>query len=276
MNGATMKMDRQFCIAFEPANAAVLRGLEQETAMTDIMIDVDEARRDLAAIFRWTAREGMHEGIANHFSCAVSNDGQQFLMNPFGIHFSKLKASDMVLVDAHNLTDELRERIDPTAWAIHGAMHRNNPQARCIVHLHSHYATALSALKSPVLPAVDQTTARFHNRVAIDSGFDGMGLGDEAERLSTLLGNKKMMMMGNHGYMTVADTPALAFDLAYHYERGCRTYMTALSTGQEISLLSDEVAEKTAQQWERYDAAHAQHLVAIRAILDEEEPEYRH
>ena len=51
MNGATMKMDRQFCIAFEPANAAVLRGPEQETAMTDIMIDVDEARRDLAAIF---------------------------------------------------------------------------------------------------------------------------------------------------------------------------------------------------------------------------------
>ena len=244
--------------------------------MTHFKIDMDEARRDMAAIFRWSAREGLHEGIANHFSCAVSDDGQMFLMNPFGIHFSKLKARDMVLVDARTLSDELRDKIDPTAWAIHGAMHRNNPQARCIVHLHSHYATALSVLKSPVLPAVDQTTARFHNRVAIDAGFDGMGLGEEGERLSRLLGNKQMMMMGNHGYMTVGDTPALAFDLAYHYERGCRTYITALSTGQELSVLSDAVAEKTAQQWERFDAANAQHLEAIRAILDEEEPEYRH
>ena len=116
--------------------------------MSTITTDLDEARRDLAAIFRWTAREGMHEGIANHFSYAVSDDGQMFLMNPFGIHFSKLKASDMLLVDARHLDDEIRPRIDATAWAIHGAMHRNNPQARCIVHLHSHYATALSAVLS--------------------------------------------------------------------------------------------------------------------------------
>ena len=244
--------------------------------MSDITTDLNEARRDLAAIFRWTAREGMHEGIANHFSYAVSDDGQMFLMNPFGIHFSKLKASDMLLVDARHLDDEIRPRIDATAWAIHGAMHRNNPQARCIVHLHSHYATALSAVKNPVLPAVDQTTARFHNRVAIDDGFDGMGLGDEAERLSTLLGNKMMMMMGNHGFMTVADSPALAFDLAYHYERGCRTYLTALASGLELSFLDDEVAEKTASQWEAYEGAPEKHLAALRSILDEEEPDYRH
>ena len=63
-------------------------------------------------------------------------------------------------------------------------MHRNNSQVRCIIYLHSKYATALSLLKAPSLPAVDQTTSRFHNRVAIDTGFDGMGLDDEAERLS--------------------------------------------------------------------------------------------
>ena len=132
--------------------------------MTSRAVDIDEAyiqnaRRDLAAIFRWTARENMHEGISNHFSFAVSDDGQMFLMNPYGIHFSKLKASDMLLVDARELDDSVRPHIDATAWAIHGAMHRNNPQARCIVHLHSHYATALSAVRSPILPAVDKTTA---------------------------------------------------------------------------------------------------------------------
>ncbi len=237
-------------------------------------VDVDAARRDLAAIFRWTARESMHEGIANHFSCAVSDDGQQFLMNPYGVHFSKMKASDLLLLDARKTPEDYGDRVDPTAWWIHGAMHRNNPQARCIVHLHSHYATALSALKDPTLPPVDQTTCRFFNRIALDTGFDGMGLDNEAERLSTLLGNKRMVMMGNHGFMTVAETPALAFDLAYFFERGCRTYMTALSTGAPLAILSDDVAEKTARQWEDYDKYVGKHLAAIHEILTEEEPEY--
>jgi ribulose-5-phosphate 4-epimerase/fuculose-1-phosphate aldolase len=237
-------------------------------------MDVDAARRDLAAIFRWTARESMHEGIANHFSCAVSDDGQQFLMNPYGVHFSKMKASDLLLLDARKTPEDYGDRVDPTAWWIHGAMHRNNPQARCIVHLHSHYATALSALKDPTLPPVDQTTCRFFNRIALDTGFDGMGLDNEAERLSTLLGNKRMVMMGNHGFMTVAETPALAFDLAYFFERGCRTYMTALSTGAPLAILADDVAEKTARQWEDYDKYVGKHLAAIHEILTEEEPEY--
>ena len=71
-----------------------------------------------------------------------------------------------------------------------------------------------------------------------------MGLDNEAERLSTLLGNKRIVMMGNHGFMTVAETPALAFDLAYFFERGCGTCMTALSTGAPLAILPDYVAEK--------------------------------
>ena len=68
--------------------------------MSKITVNIDEARCDLAAIFRWSARESMHEGIANHFSYAISDDGQQFLMNPFGVHFSKMRASDLLLLDA--------------------------------------------------------------------------------------------------------------------------------------------------------------------------------
>jgi ribulose-5-phosphate 4-epimerase/fuculose-1-phosphate aldolase len=84
-----------------------------------------------------------------------------------------------------------------------------------------------------------------------------------------------MVMMGNHGFMTVAESPALAFDLAYYYERACRTYLTTKSTNLELSVLSDEIAEKTAKQWEVQDKTVYQHLVAIRKILDEEEPDYR-
>jgi ribulose-5-phosphate 4-epimerase/fuculose-1-phosphate aldolase len=239
-------------------------------------LDHIEARRDLAAALRWTARLGMHEGIANHFSLAVSDDGARFLMNPYGVHWSKMRASDLVELDANaDEPDELGEAVDPTAWAIHGAMHRAVPHARCIMHIHSRYATALACLKDPELPPIDQNTMRFYNRVAFDDGYDGMGLGEEAERLTTRLGNKSVMLMGQHGLMTAGPTVAHAFDDLYYFEKSAETYLTALSSGRELNVASHEVAEKTAQQWADYPNAATKHLAAIRAVLDDEEPAYR-
>ena len=237
--------------------------------------DEAELRCDMAALFRLVAREGLHEGIANHFSCALSDDGQIFLMNPYGIHFSQMRASDLLVMDTANPPDPADPKIDITAWGIHSAMHQRNPQARVLVHLHPHYATALLSLADPSLPAIDQTTARFHNRLAWDLGFDGMGIGEEGVRLSTLLGNQNTLMMGQHGILTAAPTPALAYDLAYHLERACRTYMTALATGRPLAVMTDSVAEKTARQWDDYNAEAHHHLAAIRRILDVEEPDYK-
>ncbi len=236
-----------------------------------------EERRDLAAAFRWTARLNMHEGIANHFSLAVSDDGAQFLLNPFGRHFSKMRASDMLLLDANaGKPDGLGENVDATAWYIHGALHRNVPHARCVMHLHSKYATVLSTMKDPVLPPVDQSAARFFNRVAVDAHYGGLGLAEEGERLSTLLGNHSVLVMGNHGILTAAPTVAEAFDLIYYFERACETYITALATGRELAVLSDEIAEKTAYEIANYEGHYPhRHLSAIRDILDEDEPAYR-
>ena len=101
-----------------------------------------EERVDLAAAFRWTARLNMHEAVANHFSLAVNEDGTQFLMNPNQVHFSRIKASDLLLIDANDpetLTGP--NAPDPTAWGLHGAIHRNVPHARCAMHVHSiHFA----------------------------------------------------------------------------------------------------------------------------------------
>ena len=131
-------------------------------------------------------------------------------MNPFGVHFSKMKASDLLLLDARKSPSEYGKKVDPTAWWIHGAMHRNNPQARCIVHLHSHYATALSALADPSLPPVDQTSCRFLTAWLLMLVLM-VWANDEAERLSKLLGNKRMVMMGNHGFLTVAGIASAGF-----------------------------------------------------------------
>ncbi|MEL6575443.1 MAG: class II aldolase/adducin family protein [Pseudomonadota bacterium] len=239
-------------------------------------MDEIEARRDLAAAFRWCARHEMNEGVANHFSLALDDAGQTFLMNPAGRHWSLIKASDLVLLDASEEPDGVGTGIDPTAWAIHGALHRKHSGARCVMHLHTPYATALSALADPVLPPVDQTTMRFYNRVSIDMGFDGMGLGDEAERLAGALGNHRVMMMAQHGVLTVGSSVAEAFDLIYYYERGARTYMMALQTGRPLNVASAEVAEKTAQQWEEYPDGWDAHMRGIRDVLDVEAPDYAH
>ncbi|TNF86981.1 MAG: class II aldolase/adducin family protein [Gammaproteobacteria bacterium] len=234
-----------------------------------------EDRCNLAAAFRMTARLNMDEAVGNHFSFAVSDDGSRFLVNPFGRHFSSIRASELLLLDANS---DAAEKADPTAWAIHGAMHRNVPQARCVMHVHSKYATVLASLEDSNLPPIDQNTMRFFNRMAIDHGFDGMGLGDEAERLTTALGDKRVLVMGNHGVMVVGETIAQTFDELFYFERACQNYITALMTQQPLRIASDAVAEKTAQQWEDYmgrigfcDA----HLREVREILDREEPDYK-
>lgn len=235
-----------------------------------------EDRLNLAAVFRITARLGMHEGIANHFSYAVSEDGSQFLINPNGRHFSNIRASELLLLDAHDdSTMDQPNAPDPTAWAIHGALHRNVPQARCVLHLHPKYATILASIEQDELPPIDQNTMRFYNRVSIDNGYDGMGLGDEAERLSTTLGDNKVLLMGNHGCLTVGTSIARAFDEMYYFERSCSNYINALMTGKPLRVASSEVAEKTARQWEAFSKAADIHLSEIREVLDREEPDYR-
>lgn len=234
-----------------------------------------EDRRDLAAALRWTARENLHEGIANHYSLAVSEDGAQFLLNPYGKHWSKMCASDLLKLDANAEPSDIGGTVDPTAWAIHGAIHKAVPHARCIMHSHSKYAAALSSLKNPVMPPIDQNTMRFFNRYTIDAEFNGMGLGDEAERLATLLGDQSILLMGNHGVLVAAENTALAFDTLFYFERAAQTYITALQTGEALNIVSDAVAEKTARQWEAYEEYAGKHLSAIREVLDTEEPDYR-
>ena len=120
-----------------------------------------EDRINLAAAFRMTARLDMHESVANHFSYAVSDDGRQFLINPFGRHFSSVRASELLLLDAgDDSTMDQANAPDPTAWAIHSAMHRNAPRARCVLHVHSKYATVLASIEQDGLPPIDQNTKR--------------------------------------------------------------------------------------------------------------------
>lgn len=237
-------------------------------------------RQDLACAFRWTARLDMHEGVANHFSLAVSEDGAQFLMNPYPRHFARMCASDLLLLDAND-PETLNKPNAPeaTAWGLHGAIHRNAPHARCVMHVHSKYATALACLEDGRLPPLDQNAARFFGRTVVDDAYGGLALESEGERCSKLLADPEtqIMVMGNHGVISIGRTVAEAFDRLYFFERACALYVTALSTGRPLRVLSDAVAEKTARETEQEIAAHhgcAAHFGELMNILREEEPEF--
>jgi ribulose-5-phosphate 4-epimerase/fuculose-1-phosphate aldolase len=236
-----------------------------------------EERRDLAAAFRWTARLGMHEAVANHFSLSVSEDGRRFLMNPNMRHFARMRASDLLILDADDpATMERADAPDPTAWGLHGALHRRVPHARCAMHVHSIYATVLASLADSRLPAIDQNTAMFHNRLAVDDHYGGMALGEEAERCAAVLSDPgvRTLVMGNHGVLVIGETVAEAWNRLYYFERAAETYVRALQTGRPLRFLPDAVAEKVAQEWEAYPGFAEAHLKECRAILASEGSDY--
>jgi ribulose-5-phosphate 4-epimerase/fuculose-1-phosphate aldolase len=235
-----------------------------------------EGRRDLAAAFRWAARLGWHEAVANHFSLATSEDGSKFLLNPRGRHFSKMKAGELLLLDGD--TEKVVSGEGPpdqTAWYIHSRLHERVPHARCILHVHPRYATALASLKGGRLLPCDQNSVRFYERVAYDDTYNGFALDDEeGDRICRALGNKSVMLMANHGVCVIGRTVGEAFDELYYFERACENQILAWSTGRELSLIPHELAQRTAQQWQDYPDYAKLHFKELRRILDEEEPEY--
>ena len=234
-------------------------------------------RVDLAAAFRWTARMEMHESVANHFSLAVSEDGASFLMNPNMMHFSRIRASDLLLIDANDPATMARpDAPDPTAWGLHGAVHRLCPHARCAMHVHPVYATVLASLADSTLPPIDQRTAAFYNRVAVDGEYGGLAFEAEAERCCANLADpaKTVLVMANHGIMVIGQDVAETFNRLYYFERACETYIKALWTQRPLRVLSDEIAEKTAAEIEAYPGIVGRHLAELKAILDAEGSDY--
>ncbi|MGX9417894.1 class II aldolase and adducin N-terminal domain-containing protein [Vibrio sp. WJH972] len=232
----------------------------------------EELRIDLAASLRIVASLGMHEAVANHFSAAVSDDGKQFLINPKWKHFSRVRASDLLLVNADDESSAEQFGVDRTAWSIHGQLHKRLPHVRVAMHLHPVYTTAVSTLKNPSIPPIDQNTARYFNRVSVDTMFGGMAdTAEEGARLAGLLANNRRLLMGNHGVLVAGDNIGETFDDIWTLERACQILITAMSSGRPLNILSDEVAEKTARDWEGINDFSRQHFEEMKQIMIEQD-----
>jgi ribulose-5-phosphate 4-epimerase/fuculose-1-phosphate aldolase len=240
------------------------------------MADQHQTRAHLAAAFRWAARLGFHEGVANHFSATIDDDGGKFLLNPRGRHFSRMRASDLLLLHADEAGQAPNPAADPTAWYLHAHIHRHVPRARVVLHTHMPYATTLCCLAGYEFVMLDQNACRFHQRIAYDRHYSGMALDDsEGERVAKLLGDDhSVVFLGNHGVLVVGETVAQAFDELYYLERASELQVLAMSTGQPLSVVPPETAAVVCRQWLDYPEVADAHFQALVEILEDEEPDF--
>ena len=236
-----------------------------------------QERLDLAVAFRWAARLNLHEAVSNHFSLVVEDEGPRFLINPNQVHFSRVRASDLLLLDAGESAPPSGPHApDLTAWGLHASVHRLCPHARCAMHAHSIHATVLASLADSSLPPIDFNTATFYRRYAVDEHFGGLALEEEGQRCAALLADPrvKVLIMGNHGVLVIGESVADTFNRLYFFERAAETCIRALQTGRPLRVLSHEVAERTARQIETYPGQAERHFWELKAILDEEGDSY--
>lgn len=235
-----------------------------------------QARIDLAAALRWAARLGFGEGVCNHFSVALPGLGDRFLINPQGLHWAEVTPADLVVVDAHGRKITGRHNVEPTAFFIHGCIHRGKPAAKCVLHTHMPYATALTVTDGGRVEWVSQNALKFYGRIAYDDEYNGLALDDaEGERMCRRLGSADILFLANHGVIVTGHTLAATFDDLYYLERACMLQVLAMGTGRPLRTIADAIAANTARQMAQESGQALLHFEALKRLLDQDEPGWR-
>lgn len=206
----------------------------------------------------------------------MTPEGDQFLVNPIGYHWSELSASDLVLADKDRRILEGENSVEDSAFFIHSRIHLGNSQARCVLHTHMPYATALCLLKKGRLQMASQNALRFYGRIAYIDDYCGLALDNsEGDRLAQTMGTCTVAFLGAHGVIVTGPSVAEAFDDLYYLEKACQAQIIALSSGQELREIPESMVKQVAPSMQM-GLAHLRklHFKAIQRILDREEPTY--
>ena len=243
---------------------------------------VTQAKIHLAAAHRLAVLHELEEGIDNHFTVTVPGHNGQYLILPFGLHWSEARASDMIVFDESGKTLEGEGVVELSAQCIHAPIHRISG-ARVVLHTHQTWAVALNMLQDNRLVPASQTAAFFHGRIAYDDTYVGTAdTLEEGERLAGVLGDmrggKHTVFMKNHGVLVTGETVAQAYRRIYKLERVCRAQVLAMSTGKPLQVLSQAIVAQV--QAPPVDDRHSRSerdrlfFEAMMRILDRELPGY--
>jgi len=207
-----------------------------------------KARVDLAAAYRLVALHGWDDLIFTHISARVPGADHHFLLNPYGMMFEEVTASSLVKIDLKgNKVMDSPHFINPAGFTIHSAVHEAREDALCVMHLHTRNGIAVSAQKDGLLPLSQQAIFAMGSLAYHD--YEGLAL-DETEkpRLVADFGEKKFLILRNHGLLTVGRTVAEAFLGMFQLERACEIQILAQSGGGDLTPIPNEVIGRVASQ----------------------------
>lgn len=254
-------------------------------AATETPATADEElrlRRELAAVYRLVAHFRMTDLIFTHISLRLPGPDHHFLINPYGLLFEEITASNLVKIDlSGDPVEPTPYPVNPAGFVIHSAIHAARPDARCVLHTHTKAGCAVAAQQGGLLP-LNQMSMEFHNRVGYHD-YEGVALNlDEQQRLVADIGTHPALILRNHGLLTVGETAAQAFLRMYYLEKACEIQVTAQAGGGPLVVPSEEVCEYTARQLAgeetgdfEDDGAYDLAWAAMLRLLDRIAPDYK-
>jgi ribulose-5-phosphate 4-epimerase/fuculose-1-phosphate aldolase len=226
-------------------------------AATDILqAERRRARIDLAAAHQLAVMDDFHEAIDNHFTLNVPGRPGRFYLNAFGLHWTEVTAGNLIEVSFDGQVVAGQGVPDRSAICIHAPIHRLVPGAECVLHTHMPYCTALTQLEDMTLEMTGQSALFFLDKIAYDHEYNGFADElTEGERMATLMGDKPILMMANHGVVVTGKSVAQAYHRLYFLERACRTQMFSMWTGMRRKFVAPGIVAKIREQARTPDPA---------------------
>lgn len=244
---------------------------------TSAKVTEETLRRDLAASYRLAAMLGWEDTIYTHFSARLPGGGEpRFLINPFGLMFDEICASDLIIVDMHGKVLEGDADYNLAGFTIHSAVHMAREDAHCVMHTHTVEGMAVAACDDGLL-MLNQISAEFYNRLGYHE-YEGVAFNlEERERIQKSLANNIALILRSHGLLSVGESVADAFQVMYYLNKACEIQLAAgqMANLTKVSTIAEPLAEYVSEQFKKVESE--RHIVwnAWLRKLDRIDPSYR-
>ncbi|MDA3441413.1 class II aldolase/adducin family protein [Acinetobacter bereziniae] len=242
-----------------------------------IIDDESTLRRDLAAAYRLAAMFGWEDTLYTHFSARLPGEGEpRFLINPFGLMFDEVCASDLIVVDLQGKVISGDSPYNPAGFTIHSAVHMAREDAHCVIHTHTLAGMAVAASEQGLLP-LNQISLEYYNRVGYHD-YEGVAFNlDERSRLQTSLGNNSALILRSHGLLSVGATVADAFQIMYYLNRACEIQLAAsqLAILGQVRQVEPALCQHVSQQFQGVERERQIVWQAWLRKLDRIDPSYK-
>jgi ribulose-5-phosphate 4-epimerase/fuculose-1-phosphate aldolase len=231
-----------------------------------------KSRQDLAAAYRLADHFGFSEGIDNHLTLSLPEEDDKYLLIPYGLHWSEVKASSLLVVDGEGKKISGKGYAEPTAFLIHGEVHAASSKNKCVMHTHMESALAITMQDKGRLLMADQNACRFYSNINYLDEYEGLVLNKQAANpIGKAMIEADILFLANHGVIVTGNTVFEAWESLYYLEKACRAQILSMSMGNKLKIINGQIAKKVSDQIKeesKSDSANAyRHFEALKRIL---------